>query len=119
MPTTSTVSRQLGSLDDRSIEKIQRLQRTLVIEGLEREQLARITLDFDGSVVGTCRLADGVAIGFNRKKKGQRSYPLYCTVAQTVQVLTMMYRSGNVHDSSGVVASTRDCVESVTLWITA
>ena len=114
MPGVSTISRQLGSLDDRSIEKVQRLQRTLVIDGVEREQLGRITLDFDGSVLGTCRLAEGVAIGFNRKKKGQRSYyPLYCTVAQIAQVLAMTHRSGNVHDSNGAIPFIRECVETV------
>jgi len=113
-PSVSTISRQLESLDDRSIEKVQRLQRALVVDALEREQLARITLDFDGSVLGTCRQAEGVAIGFNRKKKGQRSYyPLYCTVAQTAQVLAVMHRSGNVHDSNGAIAFIRECVETV------
>ena len=58
-----------------------------------REQLATITLDFDGSKLGTCREAEGVANGFNKKKKGQRSYyPLYCTVAQTAQVLVIHHR---------------------------
>lgn len=114
MPGVSTISRQLGSLDDRSVEKVHRLQRTLVLDGLEREQLPRITLDFDGSVLGTCRLAEGVAIGFNRKKKGQRSYyPLYGTVAQTAQVLAMTHRSGNVHDSNGAIPFIRECVENV------
>ena len=114
MPSVSTISRQLQSLDDRSIEKVQRLMRTLVVDRLERERLARVTLDFDGSVLGTCRLAEGIAIGFNRKKKGQRSYyPLYCTVAQTAQVLAMMHRSGNVHDSKGAIPFIRECVETV------
>ena len=86
MRSVSTISRQLESVDDRSVEKLLHLQRTLVVGPLEREQLARITLDFDGSVLGTCRQAEGVAIGFNRKKKGQCSYyPLYCTVVQTDQ----------------------------------
>lgn len=114
MPGVSTISRQLGSLDDRSVEKVHHLQSTLVIDGLKREQLSRITLDFDGSVLGTCRLAEGVAIGFNRKKKGQRSYyPLYATVAQTAQVLAMTHRSGNVHDSNGAIPFIRECVENV------
>ena len=40
--------------------------------------LERLTLDFDGSVIGTCRSAEGTAVGLN--------YPLFCTVAQTGQV---------------------------------
>ena len=69
MPTVSTISRQLGEVDDRSIDGIERLQQNLVIEALVREQLATITLDFDGSVLGTCRHAEGVANGFNKKRK--------------------------------------------------
>jgi hypothetical protein len=44
-------------------------------------------MDFDGSVISTGRVAEGTAVGFNKKKKGQRSYyPLFCTIAQTTQV---------------------------------
>jgi hypothetical protein len=46
-------------------------------------------------------------VGFNRKKKGQRSYyPLFCSVAQTGQVLDVWHRPGNVHDSNGAKAFT-------------
>ncbi len=49
---------------------------------------ARLMLDFDGSLIGTTRRAEGTAVGYNRKKKGKRSYyPLSGTVAQTGQVL--------------------------------
>ncbi len=56
-------------MDDRSIDGIERLQQNLVIEALVREQLATITLDFDGSVLGTCRHAEGVANGSTKKRK--------------------------------------------------
>jgi hypothetical protein len=51
-----------------------------VLERLAVLGLPRITLDFDGSVCSTKRHAEGTAVGFNRKKKGLRSYyPLFCT----------------------------------------
>lgn len=85
-----------------------------MVDALVREQPATITLDFDGSVLGTCRHAEGVAKGFNSKKKGQRSYyPLYCTVAQTAQVLAVHHRSGNVHDSNGAIHFIECCVGKV------
>jgi hypothetical protein len=112
MPTQATISRQLNALDGRSIGLFERLQRRLVLDALEREQLSRITLDFDGSVVGTCRHAEGVASGYNARKKGLRSYyPLNCTVAQTGQVLAVLHRSGNVHDSHGAEQFIRQCVQ--------
>ena len=59
-------------------------------------------MDFDGSVLSTGRVAEGTAVGFNKKKKGQRSYyPLFSTIAQTGQVLDLYHRPGNVHDSNG------------------
>jgi hypothetical protein len=75
---------------------------------------ARITLDFDGSVQSTKRHAQGTAVGFNKKKKGARSYyPLFCTVAQTLQVLDFLHRPGNVHDSNGAKAFILACIDAV------
>lgn len=69
--------------------------RSLVIEGLQREQLPRVTLDFDGSVQSTKGHAEGTAVGFNKNKKGARSYyPLFCTVAQTGQFFDSFHRPG-------------------------
>jgi hypothetical protein len=65
-------------------------------------------------VQSTKRRAEGTAVGFNKKKKGARSYyPLFCTVAQTGQVLNFLHRSGNVHDSNGAQAFILSCVAQV------
>ena len=69
LPSVSTISRQLSSMDSQSVRRIEELQQTMVLDAIEREQLPRVTLDFDGSVLGTCRRAEGVAAGFNKKKK--------------------------------------------------
>ena len=83
-------------------------------ERIVSHALPRITLDFDGSVQSTKRKAQGAAVGFNKKKKGARSYyPLFCTVAQTGQVLNFLHRSGNVHDSNGARAFILECVAQV------
>jgi hypothetical protein len=50
-------------------------------------------------------------VGFNKKKKGARGYyPLFCTIAQTSQVLDFLHRSGNVHDSRGARAFIAECI---------
>ena len=114
MPHVSTISRRISTADDRSVAKLHHLQRDLVLKGMSRELLPRVTLDFDGTVTGTGRKAEGVAIGYNRKKKGQRSYyPLFCTVAQSAQVLSVLHRSGNVHDSNEAIPFIRECIEAV------
>jgi hypothetical protein len=114
LPDVATVSRTLASLDDTSVTHLRRLSRQRVLEQLNQLGLARITLDFDGSVLSTGRFAEGTAVGFNKKKKGQRSYyPLFCTVAQTGQVLDVWHRPGNVHDSNGAKAFILACIREI------
>ena len=80
LPDVATVRRTLASLDDGSVTNLRRLSRQRVLEQLGGLGLARITLDFDGSVLSTGRFAEGTAVGYNNKKKGQRSYYPRCSV---------------------------------------
>ncbi len=114
LPNTATLSRMLKDADERSVAKVQRVLTELVLERLYLLHTSCITLDFDGSVQSTSRKAQGTAVGFNKKKKGARSYyPLFCTVGQTGQVLDFLHRSGNVHDSHGAKAFIADCIQMV------
>ena len=111
LPDVATISRALSDADQMSVSKARELCRQLILERLRKQNLARITLDFDGSVLSTGRRAEGTAIGFNKKKKGARSYyPLFCTVAQTGQVFDFHHRPGNVHDSNGAKEFIRSCI---------
>lgn len=111
LPDVSTVSRALGRVDDKSIIKIRQACREMLLARLQSLRLVRVTLDFDGSVLSTGRQAEGAAVGFNKQKKGQRSYyPLFCTVAQTGQVFDVLPRSGNVHDSKGALEFILECI---------
>jgi len=114
LPDVSTISRSSSEFDERAIEAHHELNREQVISRVEREGLRRITLDFDGSVLSTKKHAEGSAVGFNKQKKGARSYyPLYCTLAQTGQVFDVLHRSGNVHDSRGAIAFVRQCIDRI------
>lgn len=114
LPDTGTISRMLAKVDEQAVERLRELSRQIVLERLLAEGLARVTLDFDGSVLSTQRHAEGTAIGYNKRKKGSRSYyPLFCTVAQTGQFLDLLHRSGNVHDSNGSLPFIRQCLEAV------
>ncbi len=111
LPDVATISRALSKMDTEGVDKLRRLSRSLVIEGLRREQLARLTMDFDGSVQSTKGHAQGSAVGFNKTRKGARSYyPLFCTVAQTGQFFDLLHRPGNVHDSNGAEAFMLACL---------
>jgi len=58
------------------------------------------------------RNTEGTAVGYNKKKKGARSYyPLFCTIAQTGQVFDVYHRPGNVHDSKGAREFILECIE--------
>jgi hypothetical protein len=114
LPDVATVSRTLASAGRRSVEKLREFCRQLVVERLQLLGWRRLTLDFDGSVQSTCRRAEGTAVGFNKKKKGARSYyPLFCTIAQTGQVFDLLHRSGNVHDSHGAATFIIDCIRYI------
>jgi hypothetical protein len=113
IPDVSTISRTLSGMDKQGVDNVRNLSKSLVIEGLQREQFPRLTLDFDGSVQSTKGHAEGTAVGFNKAKKGARSYyPLFCTVAQTAQFFDIYHRPGNVHDSNGASQFMMDCFET-------
>jgi hypothetical protein len=114
LPSVSTLSRMLKSATERSVERVRHLLREMSLERLGPLGLPRVTLEFDGSVQSTGRFAEGTAVGFNKKKKGARSYyPLFCMIAQTGQVLDVLHRPGNVHDSKGAEAFILGCIEAV------
>lgn len=114
LPDVATLSRMLKEAGAKSVEGLHRVLREMVLDRLRSIAPARITLDFDGSVQSTKRHAEGTAVGFNKKKKGARSYyPLFCTIAQTLQVFDFLHRSGNVHDSNGAKAFILACIDAV------
>lgn len=100
LPDVATISRTLAAATSKSFLDLRDLIRELVLERLATLRLATVTLDFDGSVLSTRRHAEGSAVGYNKNRKGARSYyPLFCTVAQVSQFLDLHHRPGNVHDS--------------------
>lgn len=114
LPDMSTVSRTLAAANETCVERCRREVRGLVLERLRMLGLPVLTLDLDGVVQSTGRFAEGVAVGYNDKRRGQRSYyPLFCTVAQTGQVFDVLHRPGNVHDSNGANAFILNCLREI------
>jgi len=114
LPDAATLSRVLKEADLKCVENLRALLRERNLEVIRSLAPARITLDFDGSVQSTKRHAEGTAVGFNKKKKGARSYyPLFCTVAQTDMVFDFLHRPGNVHDSNGAKDFILDCIAAI------
>ena len=112
LPNVSTISRALSQMETEGVGKVRDLSRSMVLEGLKRDALYRLTFDFDGSVQSTQGHAEGTAVGFNKVKKGARSYyPLFCTVAQSGQFFDFLHRPGNVHDSNGADEFMMQCFQ--------
>jgi hypothetical protein len=111
LPDVATLSRNLRDADATSCDRLEALNKEIVLDRIACERLRRLTLDIDGSVCSTRRYAEGTASGFNKQRKGARSYyPLLCTVAQTGQALAVLHRPGNVHDSNGSPEFIASCV---------
>lgn len=111
---TSTLTRRLGDASPASVVAARTELRALVTERIAKEKLSRVTLDFDGTVLTTRGRTQGSAIGYNRNRRGARSYyPLLCTIAQTGQFLDFHHRPGNVHDSNGACDFMTDCLGAV------
>ena len=70
IPDVSTITRTLACAGPQEISRFAALVRDLTLDRLETERLARVTLDFDGSVLSTKGHAEGTAIGFNPKRRG-------------------------------------------------
>ena len=85
LPDVATVSRTLDGMDKTAVKELRRLSRSLVLERLKKHAPARLTLDFDGSVFGTTRMAEGIAVGYNRKKSvipaGVREFSLLSAIS--------------------------------------
>lgn len=58
LPDVSTVSRTPACMDAESVEQLQQCLSGMVLERLQLPALKRVTLDFDGSVIGTGRLIE-------------------------------------------------------------
>ena len=102
LPDVSTVSRALSDVDAQGADRVRALSRDMALDRLRELRPRRATVDFDGTVLPTRRLAEGSAVGYNPARRGERSYwPLFATVAQTGQVLDLLHRPGNVADSTG------------------
>jgi DDE family transposase len=105
IPNVSTITRSIRQFDQKAFTSAQTLSQEIVIDRLQHSRFRRLTIDFDGSVLWTkSRNTEGTAIGYNSQKRGARGYyPLFATVAQTGQVLNLLHRPGNIHDTQGAM----------------
>ena len=100
LPSDRTVSRWLGQFTNDVLQALIELNSNVVTEKLRAMNLARVTLDFDGTVLSCGDKVKWAARGYNPHNRHSKSlYPLLCHVAQTGHFLKVQNRPGDVHDS--------------------
>lgn len=100
MPSDRTLVRWLEAFTPPALERLADVIRDGVYRAIEREGLARLTIDLDGTVLRTGAKVDGAMRGFNpHHPKDPSYYPLTAHIAQLGQILRIWNRPGNVTDS--------------------
>ena len=114
LPTVRTLSRWLKTVTGPYREGLSEMLRDVAFETWSRAELRRVTLDMDGTVIRTGERAQDAARGFNpHHPKDPSYYPLTAHLAQTGQVLDVVNRPGNVHDSNGALDRLRFLIADV------
>lgn len=114
LPSDRTVSRWLGQFTNDALQALIALNSEIVTEKLQALNLARITLDFDGTVLSCGDQVKWAARGYNPHNRHSKSlYPLLCHVAQTGHFLRVHNRPGDVHDSKAALQIIKASIEQI------
>lgn len=102
IPSDRSLSNWLKQFTNDSLQALVTLNSEIVMEKIQELDLARITLDFDGTALSCGNKVAWAFRGYNPHKRYAKSYyPLLCHIAQTGHFLQVRNRPGNVHDSKG------------------
>lgn len=100
LPTDRTVANTLKETTPAVRDRLGGLLRDVAYDTARQAGLSRVTIDLDGTVLRTGLFAEGAERGFNpHHPKDKSYYPLTAHLAQTGQLLAVVNREGNVHDS--------------------
>jgi hypothetical protein len=114
LPRERSVSRWLKRFTHNSLRALLEINSQIVSEAIEKQSLARLTIDVDGSVITTGATVAWAYRGFNpHHRKDPSYYPIFAHLAQTGHVLRVRNRPGNVHDSHGAVGFVRELIDDV------
>jgi hypothetical protein len=114
LPSDRTVSRWLAQFTNDALQCLVTLNSEIVGEKLRLMNLARVTLDFDGTVLSCGDKVKWAARGYNPQNRHAKSlYPLLCHVAQTGHFLRVQNRPGDVHDSKRALEIIKSAVREI------
>ena len=76
-----------------------------------RSALSDMWIDVDSTVDGVYGNQQGADVGYNPRKKGQKSYhPVIAFVAETKEILHSWFRCGSAYTSNGIVEFMKECM---------
>lgn len=114
LPTPRTVRYWVQCLRSEHVERLSKLNEEVVAAALRRGGGRRLTLDVDGSVVSTGNKVEGAFRGYNRQRRGARSYyPTTAYEAQEGQIVRLLNRPGNINDGAAAATFLEDLVRQV------
>jgi len=114
LPTDRTVANTLKETTPAVRDRLGDLLRDVAYDTARQAGLSRVTIDLDGTVLRTGLFAEGAERGFNpHHPKDKSYYPLTAHLAQTGQLLTVVNREGNVHDSHRALETLEFVVEDL------
>jgi len=114
LPTDRTVSNTLKETTSAVRDRLGDLLRDVAFDTARQAGLSRVTIDLDGTVLRTGLFAEGAERGFNpHHPKDKSYYPLTAHLAQTGQLLAVVNREGNVHDSHRALETLEFVVDEV------
>jgi hypothetical protein len=114
LPRERSVSRWLKRFTHKSLIALVEINSQIVSEAIEKQSLARLTIDVDGSVITTGATVEWAYRGFNpHHRKDPSYYPIFAHLAQSGHILRVKNRPGNVHDSNGAVGFMREWIDDI------
>lgn len=120
LPRERSVSRWLKRFTHKSLMALVEINSQIISEAIEKQSLARLTIDVDGSVITTGATVQWAYRGFNpHHRKDPSYYPIFAHLAQTGHILRVKNRPGNVHDSHGAVAFMRELIDDIRLRLSS
>jgi hypothetical protein len=114
LPRERSVSRWLKRFTQKSLMALVEINSEIVSDAIEKQGLARLTIDVDGSVITTGATVEWAYRGFNpHHRKDPSYYPIFAHLAQTGHILRVKNRPGNVHDSNGAVVFVQELIDDL------
>lgn len=119
-PVDTTVSRIMKLFTHKHCHELSEAETEVRQKVWKKKWFGRVTLDMDSSVDGVYGNQEGAEVGYNPKKKGQKSYhPIFCFLAETRECLHNWFRTGNAFSANGSVEFMKECFDRLPkrIWI--